>query len=166
MSTNAKKIETRSLTPKQRFNILTKFQQARSSGCSNQAAAEKVGVPYITLYTWLRDKLWQDDEHTKSPVRLAKRKAQRVNKAHKHRKVEKPAKVAETKGGKKRGRPRKLRNYAAKKPVAEVKPATPPAPMPAPIVEGKPIIVRLPNGASIEFPDLNEARDFALSLSQ
>ena len=136
------KKETRSLTAKERYDILVQFKKHRKAGDSNKEAAEKLGIPFITLYTWIRDELWRDAQHPNPPLVLAKRgKWKESKKASK--KLKNLTLVSE----------RKTYFKAKAKDTEEATPVT----------SGKPIVVRTPNGCSIEFANLNEARAFAQS---
>jgi len=174
MGAKAKKVETRGMSPKERYDILAKFKKLRDEGKTNAVAAAAVGVPFITLYSWLRDKLWRDDKHTKPPIRLAKRAKQRGRpKLRKLRseKAKEPAVVEESKPKtilRKAPENKKLKNYtpADQQKVQLSKEPKAAKPKPVPFAAGKPIIVRLPNGVEVEFADLDAARDFAQSCDK
>jgi hypothetical protein len=168
MGAKAKKVETRGMSPKERYDILEKFKKLRDEGKTNVVAAAQVGVPFITLYSWLRDKLWRDAKHTKPPIRLTKRAKRGGPKPGRRAKAVEESKpktiLRKAPGNKKR-----LKNYT---PVDQQKvelPKEPKAasqPKPVPFAAGKPIIVRLPNGVEVEFADLDAAREFAQSCNK
>lgn len=176
MAKPAKKIATRGLTAKERYDILVQFKKQREAGKSNKDASDMLGIPFITLYTWLRDELWKDARHTHPPLVLAKRgrpvgRPRRANK--RTRRTLKAAPEAQP-------RPKTiLRKAAEKTPPKNFTPAKDRKPYlkgtvkkdeeqstkPEPVSPGKPIIVRTPNGCEVEFADLNAARDFAQSYN-
>lgn len=175
MGAKAKKVETRGMSPKERYDILAKFKKLRDEGKTNAVAAAQVGVPFITLYSWLRDKLWRDDKHTKPPIRLARRAKQRGRpKLHKMRsgkaKVEPVVEEPKPKTILRKAPQNKkqLKNYTPADQQKVQLPKEPKAakPKPVPFAAGKPIIVRLPNGVEVEFADLDAARDFAQSCDK
>lgn len=171
MAARVQKKHAKSYTTAQRYSILEKFAHFKEQDkMTNVDAAAKVGVPFITLYSWIRNEMWKDSRHATPPIRLQERARK------------------ETSTSPRRGRPKKALHAPRKermqqlpaaapktilrkaKPKAEhggavaLPPLAKPVETPHPISEDKPIIVRLPNGVEIEFPDLAQARDFAKSL--
>jgi len=141
------KKETRSLTAKERYDILVQFKKNREAGHSNKAASDMLGIPFITLYTWIRDELWRDTRHTTPPLVLGKR----GRPVESRKAADKP--------------PKNFTPAKERKPYLKAAVKKDEEPTPTPVTLGKPIIVRTPNGCEVEFVDLNEARAFAQSYN-
>jgi len=151
MAARAQKRVQKSYTTAQRYSILEKFAHYKEQDkMTNVDAAGKVGVPFITLYSWIRNEMWKDNRHTTPPIRLQER-TRKAKKARKERVL----------------RPLSIHRKAKALPTVAAEPVEQPVqhPVQRPVlVEDKPIIVRLPNKVEIEFPDLEQARNFVRSL--
>lgn len=158
------------MTPAERYDILTKFAENKKEGLDNKAAAEKLGmgIPFITLYTWIRNGLWKDADHTKPPVRLKvrhnrTRPSTRPTRTARLRNLSKKSKPASKPAAEEVAKPKTILRKA--KPVSDAPAATQPVRAPTKSSEPR-ITVRLPSGVEFYFMSVPDAREFAESLKK